>query len=627
MYENAKPYVRWWWFESRIEREDIRYQLDWLKENKFGGVEIQWLGPQCDCKPELAEPFLSEDWSALAAYAKQYAQEIGLGCDYTFGSQWPFGGQFVPKEDQIQNYFGEAYYFLRDPWKSDPNGGPGRIINHMDRNCLIRYAEKMGAGLADALKGETSALFCDSWEIPTPYHWTEGFDEKFKQRFGYDLKHLMNYLEYHPHTRYDYRKLLSEYVVNEFYAPFTGVCRKLGGVSRVQCHGAPCDLLLAYAQADIPETETMLFDPHFSSFAASAAVLESRNKVSCESFTALYGLSRGGAPGLGEEQIADIKLVADAMFANGVNQVIWHGMPFNGPDTNNRFGATTYVGPDAAFAGQLAEFNEYQTKISLAMSEGRSYTDIAVYLPLEDNWMKHMLPFNEMRPSAHYHWELQYQRYPDELRGFHPTWISMGFLKQCRTENGRLLYKEAEFDALYVDVEWLDHDSMNELLRLAKDGLNICIRREPKQPGYMMTRNFNGLYLKLMGCPSVSMNLPDFPPLVVGEPVPEFHCRDCGDELVFFFANPKSLELCYPLPYGQSHSTETVETRLTIHAFGKQIPLTLTFEPYQSLLCRVCRDGSVRFEDIVFVPAEPVVRGLYPKDHRYPGYSVKESLV
>ena len=40
---NAKPYARYWWFASKMQEEDIRYNLDWLKENGFGGVELAWL--------------------------------------------------------------------------------------------------------------------------------------------------------------------------------------------------------------------------------------------------------------------------------------------------------------------------------------------------------------------------------------------------------------------------------------------------------------------------------------------------------------------------------------------------------------------------------------------------------
>ena len=42
---NAKPYTRWWWFASEIKQEDIKQQLDWLKDKHFGGVEIAFIYP------------------------------------------------------------------------------------------------------------------------------------------------------------------------------------------------------------------------------------------------------------------------------------------------------------------------------------------------------------------------------------------------------------------------------------------------------------------------------------------------------------------------------------------------------------------------------------------------------
>ena len=44
-YAEGKPYTRWWWFASEIQNSDIKYQLEWLKENGFGGVEIAWVYP------------------------------------------------------------------------------------------------------------------------------------------------------------------------------------------------------------------------------------------------------------------------------------------------------------------------------------------------------------------------------------------------------------------------------------------------------------------------------------------------------------------------------------------------------------------------------------------------------
>ena len=31
----AKPFARYWWFASEIEREDVRFNLDWLKKKGF----------------------------------------------------------------------------------------------------------------------------------------------------------------------------------------------------------------------------------------------------------------------------------------------------------------------------------------------------------------------------------------------------------------------------------------------------------------------------------------------------------------------------------------------------------------------------------------------------------------
>ena len=44
-FKSSKPYTRWWWFASLIQKEDIKHQLDWAKEQNFGGVEVAWIYP------------------------------------------------------------------------------------------------------------------------------------------------------------------------------------------------------------------------------------------------------------------------------------------------------------------------------------------------------------------------------------------------------------------------------------------------------------------------------------------------------------------------------------------------------------------------------------------------------
>ena len=229
------------------------------------------------------------------------------------------------------------------------------MLNHLDRRALHRYADRMGAALAEALvpSGESgasiprsldpsvpcsSALFCDSFEVEPEGMWTAGFDKAFADRFGYDVREFMPTLDEHPDVRYDYRKLVSEFLLDGFLRPFTEISRELDAFTRVQCHGAPCDIVSAFASADVPESEAILFDPEYARIPASAAALTGRPGVTAEAFTCLYGWNPWPGPGphQGEEQAADLKLLADALLANGVNHIFWHGMPYQPQATSHK---------------------------------------------------------------------------------------------------------------------------------------------------------------------------------------------------------------------------------------------------------------------------------------------------
>jgi hypothetical protein len=604
-YSNSKPWTRWWWFSGEIREEDVAAQLDWLARNGFGGAEVAFLYPLPGAKP--GPKWLSPEWSAIVAFAKRAAVERGLGLDFTFGTLWPFGGSIVEERDASQTFDGPLQRRLRISWEA-PVAGP--ILNHLDRNALERYAARMGAALAPALQGPPSGLFCDSWEVPTGKLWTAGFGEAFRARFGYDLAPFMKDLDAHPGVRYDYRRLLSDFVLDEFFRPYGAICRRLGGFSRVQCHGAPTDLLAAYAAADVPESEAVLFDPHFSQFAASAAALSGKPVVSCESFTCLYGWIPypGPGPHQGEEQVADLKLVADALLANGVNLVIWHGMPYNPPGGSNRFYASVEVGPRAAFAPELPAFNAYLERACSALRRGRTASDLAVYLPLEDNRMRDRLPEALRRPSADFHWELQHQRFPEGTAGYRPLWITEPFLKEARFEDGRLHCGPCTFRALLADAEWMDASALAEVLRLARAGTPVCLRRRPAEPGERKSAAFEKDLAALGALPNVGRDLAKAvpgAPLVKGEDLPEYWCREDGGETLFFFAHPDSKGLSYPMRYGQSLRRETVERRVVLNAGGRRVEARLRFEPYRSLLVTVGRRGQPRVEDLGYLPPPP----------------------
>ena len=606
-YQSCKPYTRWWWFAGIIHNEDVKDQLTWLKKNNFGGVEIAFIYPVKRNPKAVRYAWLGKEWQDAVTYAKKCADSLGLGCDFTFGTLWPFGGTFVSDADRTQIWNKPDFKQpLRLSWTHPDTGN---VLNHLDRHAFERYASVMGNALAPALKGTKSSIFCDSWEVETKHLWTKGFDSIFLKQFGYDIRPFMDsiYAAYNPGARYDYMKLISQLVINEFYIPYTEKTHQLGALSRVQCSGSPTDLIKAYASVDVPETEAMLYEPNFSKIVASAAALSGKKIISSETFTCLYGW-----PGkhIRQEQTADLKLVCDALFANGVNQIFWHGMPYNpvGVDTNY-FYASVHVGRKGSLTAELASFNQYMTKVSEKMRSGKTYSDIAVYLPLEDSWIAGEYPKELQLPWSWGAYELRYEHFNPELSGYQPLWINNDFLRKAVVRDKVLWAGDLSFALLYVDAKSLDIETLKSILILAAEGLPVCLKKNPGQSGYYKDNDFEVMINKLKTYPNVGADFPKLmkkPPLVKGDSIPLFWCRSDGNAATIFFANPFTEKLKYPVIYGQSYQDSTISRSVVLNFNGKNIPVKLDFKPYQSLLLNVNEKGKVRFEDVYFMPEIPV---------------------
>lgn len=624
-YPSSKPCTRWWWFASEIKKPDIKHQLDWAKANNFGGVEIAWVYPLYRYeklyatkhnrhyhKDTNAQKWLSPEWTNVVRYTKRYADSIGLSCDFTFGSGWPAAASYIGPEHSSMIYgdtnFRQKLTFAWS-WPEIP-----LVINHLDSQAFNLFATPIGEALRPALAGTKSALFTDSWEIKlNSKHkiWTNGFEQTFQERFGYDIVPFMNAgLDSFPDVRYDYMMLLGDYVTEGFYRPYARKCRELGAWSRVQCLASPTDVLTTYSLVDIPETEAMLNNPNFSRIVSSSACLSGKYMVSSETFTCMYGFP---STYLRQEQTADLKLVADALFAQGVNQHFYHGMPFNPEGSDSvEFFATTYFGPGGNLEPELPAFNKYIEEVSGIMQKGKTYSDVAIYIPYEDAVMKGALPPEQQRVWVWGEYEMRYVNPPQETEGYHPLWINRHFLEQARFANGYLEVGDARFSLLYVDVKYLDVRALKRILELAQDGLNVCLKQSPIQPGKLKSLQYKSLLAQLGSLPNVTddfQSLVKHPPLIHGDSIPSYWCRVLEDGTHYLFlAQRRSKDLTYPVYCGMSEMKKSDVYRLILHVNGYDIQRTFEFKPYQSLILRITSDGNLHLEDVNFVPKDPVVR-------------------
>ncbi len=87
--------MRWWWFGTAVEKPEILRELQQMKADGIGGVELAFVYPQVLDDPSkglVNEPFVGPEMLANVRYAQTEARKLGLRVDVTLGSGWPYGG-------------------------------------------------------------------------------------------------------------------------------------------------------------------------------------------------------------------------------------------------------------------------------------------------------------------------------------------------------------------------------------------------------------------------------------------------------------------------------------------------------------------------------------------------------
>lgn len=99
---HAKPFVRWWWNGLRITKDEIVRELDLLKSIGIGGVEINSIRFPETANPLTYQPmqWLGDEWLDMVKFTVEQARKRELLCDILVGSGFPFGGEFLKREDQ-----------------------------------------------------------------------------------------------------------------------------------------------------------------------------------------------------------------------------------------------------------------------------------------------------------------------------------------------------------------------------------------------------------------------------------------------------------------------------------------------------------------------------------------------
>ena len=431
-----KPFVRWWWLGSAVDKEGLTYNLEEFAKAGIGGYEVT---PIYGVKGNEANDinYLSPKWMEMYKHLVSESERLGLQCDLNNGTGWPFGGPQITPELAAQKMEvspeGVKSVQTGQKVKRAAPGGEGFVMDHYNPEALKVYLERFEKAFKESGAKWPNTWFNDSYEVYGA-NWTEKFPEIFKERYGYDIVPFLvendakqkaamekmraqakpgqrpqpqvqpkvtakNITEY-DRAIADYRECLGDILIENFIEPWIEWSHAHGSQIRNQSHGSPANLLDVYGMVDIPECETygrseFNFpglrqdpirrpndgDPAVLKFASSAAHVTGKKYTSAESLTWMTEHFR--------TSLSQCKPELDQMFAAGVNHVYFHGAPYSPKDAKFpgwMFYASINMSPKGGMWKDAPALFEYIERCQAFLTAGSPDSDFLLYFPVYDAW-------------------------------------------------------------------------------------------------------------------------------------------------------------------------------------------------------------------------------------------------
>lgn len=96
--KETKPWTRWWWMGSDVDKAGLTYNLEELSRAGIGGVEVTPIYGVKDREDHYID-YLSPRWMEMFAFTESESKRLGMGVDMNMGTGWPFGGPEVTIAD------------------------------------------------------------------------------------------------------------------------------------------------------------------------------------------------------------------------------------------------------------------------------------------------------------------------------------------------------------------------------------------------------------------------------------------------------------------------------------------------------------------------------------------------
>jgi hypothetical protein len=106
--QQAKPWTRWWWEGSAVNKKDLTANLQDYHNAGLGGMEITPIYGIHGYEKQFIN-FLSPQWMQMLDHTLKEAKRIGIGIDLANGTGWPFGGPAITDKDASKTIYYKTY--------------------------------------------------------------------------------------------------------------------------------------------------------------------------------------------------------------------------------------------------------------------------------------------------------------------------------------------------------------------------------------------------------------------------------------------------------------------------------------------------------------------------------------
>jgi|WetSurMetagenome_2_1015567.scaffolds.fasta_scaffold00464_21 hypothetical protein len=282
----------------------------------------------------------------------------------------------------------------------------GLTIDHFDsvavRTHLMYVINRLKLVLGDFKKTALKSLYLASYEA-RGFVWTSTLPAEFKKINGYDIyKFLPSFFDplifkqkITDMVRSDFRRTLSELMINNLYKNSKDICNRYG--LKINCeaggpgyplYNGPAEPLKALGALDIPRGEFWINHSRYymdtngkdsidilrvvKEVSAASHIYE-KGIVEEESFTSFQHWQEGPF---------DMKPYGDRAFCEGMNRVVFHGFSHNPAGTGYPgivYHAGTHFNNKQVWWPKIKPFVDYLSRISFIFQKAKFVSDVLYY--------------------------------------------------------------------------------------------------------------------------------------------------------------------------------------------------------------------------------------------------------